>query len=94
MPGGVVLTGGTAKLPGIEDLAKESLELPARVGTWKHINRVVDGMDEQKFAPAVGLMLLDMYLGPGHLNNQVEVEPGFLQSINHNLNSILGKFKK
>jgi cell division protein FtsA len=94
LPGGVVLTGGTAKLPGIEDLAKESLELPARVGTWKHINRVVDGMDEQKFAPAVGLMLLDMYLGPGHLNNQVEVEPGFLQSINHNLNSILGKFKK
>lgn len=94
LPGGIVLTGGTAKLPGIVDLAKESLELPARVGSWKHITRVVDGMDEQKFAPAVGLMLLDMYLGPGHNSNVVEVEPGFLQSVNSNLSSIFGRFKK
>jgi len=94
LPGGVVLTGGTSKLPGIVDLAKDSLELPARVGSWKHINRVVDGLDEYKFAPAVGLMLLDMYLGPGSAGNSVEQEPGFMQSINMNLNSLFGRFKK
>ena len=38
------------------------MELPARVSNYKHIKRVVDGMDEQEFAPAVGLMLLDMFL--------------------------------
>ncbi len=62
LPGGVVLVGGTAKLPGLVDFTKEVMELPARVGSWKHIKKVVDGLDEQSFAPAVGLMLLDMFL--------------------------------
>jgi cell division protein FtsA len=94
LPGGIVLTGGTSKLPGIVDLAKETLELPARVGSWKHINRVVDGLDEYRFAPAVGLMLLDMYLGPGRTDNLTDQEPGFLQSVNLNVNSLFGRFKK
>jgi cell division protein FtsA len=94
LPGGVILTGGTAKLPGIVDVAKEILELPVRVGSWKHINRVVDGLDEYKFAPAVGLMLLDMYLGPSRSDNYVDQEPGFMQSINLNLNSLFKRFKK
>jgi cell division protein FtsA len=94
LPGGVVITGGTAKLPGIVDLAKETLELPARLGSWKHITRVVDGMDEQRFAPAVGLMLLDMYLGAGRGDHTLELEPGFLNSVNSGLSNILGRFKK
>lgn len=94
LPGGVVMTGGSAKLPGIVDLAKETLQLPARVGNWKHINRVVDGLDEYRFAPAVGLMLLDMYLGPGRADNYTDQEPGFMQSINLNLNSLFSRFKK
>ena len=32
-PGGVVLTGGGAKMAGIEELAKEALQLPAVVGS-------------------------------------------------------------
>jgi cell division protein FtsA len=64
LPGGVTFVGGTAKLPGLVEFAKETLELPARIGNWKHISKVVDGMDEHIFAPAVGLMLLDMLLGP------------------------------
>jgi cell division protein FtsA len=94
LPGGIVLTGGSAKLPGIVELAKETLELPARLGTWKHITRVVDGMDEQLFAPAVGLMLLDMYLGPSRSDNSGDLEPGFLHSVNGGLSSLLNRFKK
>ncbi|MGH7192793.1 MAG: cell division protein FtsA, partial [Candidatus Saccharimonadales bacterium] len=30
LPGGVVLTGGTSKLPGIDEFTREHLELPAR----------------------------------------------------------------
>lgn len=94
LPGGVVITGGTAKLPGIVEVAKETLELPARLGSWKHITRVVDGLDEHRFAPAVGLMLLDMYLGPGRTDNIVEHEPGFLNTVNISVSSLLGRFKK
>jgi cell division protein FtsA len=94
LPGGIVMTGGSSKLPGIVDLAKETLELPARVGSWKHIGRVVDGLDEHRFAPAVGLMLLDMYLGPSRSDGYSEQGPGFMQSINLNLGSLFNRLKK
>lgn len=94
LPGGVVLTGGSSRLPGLVEFTKETLELPARVGAWKHIKRVVDGMDEHEFAPAVGLMLLDMYLGPAAEISYVEQANGMLSSVNLNLNTILGRFKR
>lgn len=94
LPGGVVLSGGTSKLPGLADFTKEVMELPARVGGWKHIKRVVDGMDESEFAPAVGLMLLDMYLGPAADVSYVEQNHGMLSSVNSQLNTIISRFKK
>jgi cell division protein FtsA len=94
LPGGVVLTGGTVHLPGLVDFAKEIMELPARIGNWKHIKRVVDGMDEQEFAPAVGLMMLDMYLGPAAEISYVEQNHGVFSSVNSSLNTILGRFRK
>jgi cell division protein FtsA len=94
LPGGIVLTGGTAHLPGLVDFAKETLELPARVGNYKHIKRVVDGIDEQEFAPAVGLMLLDMFLGPAAEISYTDSESGMFKGVNLSLNTILGRFKK
>jgi cell division protein FtsA len=94
LPGGVTFVGGTAKLPGLVDFSKEVLELPARVGSWKHISKVVDGMDEHIFAPAVGLMLLDMLLGPPQFHTYTESEPGLFKSVSSSVNNILGRFKK
>ncbi|MBX4190966.1 cell division protein FtsA, partial [Candidatus Saccharibacteria bacterium] len=94
LPGGIVLMGGTAHLPGLVDFAKEVMELPARTGNWKHIKRVVDGMDEQEFAPAVGLMMLDMYLGPAAEISYVEQNHGVFSSVNSSLNTILGRFRR
>ena len=94
LPGGVVLTGGTSRLPGLVEFAKEVMELPARVGNWKHIKRVVDGMDEHEYAPAVGLMLLDMYLGPAAEVSYVEQNHGVLSSVNTSLNTFINRFKK
>lgn len=94
LPGGIVLTGGTAKLPGIAEVAKEVFELPARVGSWKHITKVVDGLDEHRFAPAVGLMLLDLYLGPAQPEGFGDVAPGLLQSFNGGINNLLRRFRK
>lgn len=86
LPGGITFVGGTAKLPGLVEFSKETLELPARIGSWKHLAKVVDGLDEQIYAPAVGLMLMDMLLGPPQYNNLTESEPGLLQSLNKYFN--------
>jgi cell division protein FtsA len=94
LPGGVVLTGGSSKLPGLVDVTKEVMELPARLGSWKHIKKVVDGLDEQAFAPAVGLMLLDMYLGPAAEVSYVDSQNGLLQGVGGSLSGIFGRFKK
>jgi cell division protein FtsA len=93
LPGGVVLAGGSAKLPGLADFAKEVLELPARVGSWPHIAKVVDGLDEQIFAPAVGLMLLDMLLGPSEKHHFASSQPGILSSLSGALGGLLSRRK-
>jgi cell division protein FtsA len=94
LPGGVTYIGGTAKLPGLVEFSKEVLELPARIGSWKHIGKVVDGLDEHIFASAVGLMLLDMLLGPPQFYGYTETEPGMLKSVSASVSNILGRFKK
>ncbi len=94
LPGGVVFVGGSAKLPGLVDFAKETLQLPARIGSWKQVPRVVDGLDDQIFASAVGLMLLDMYLGPATASGFDEVSNSLFQSVKAPLSSILGRLKR
>lgn len=64
LPGGVVITGGTAKVPGIDEFAREKLELPARVGKLQNVGGLVDTVEDPTFTTVVGLMLLDMLLLP------------------------------
>lgn len=64
LPGGIVLTGGTAKLPGIDEFAREKLQLPARIGKFHNIGGLVDTVEDVAFTTVVGLMLLDMLLLP------------------------------
>lgn len=54
LPGGVVLTGGGAKLPKITDLAKKELKLPVKLGKFQEINE----LDDLSFSTCVGLVLL------------------------------------
>jgi len=57
LPAGIVLTGGTAKLPGCVDLAKNILGLPAQTGFPEPLGGLVDKVDEPSFVTAVGLIL-------------------------------------
>ena len=57
LPAGVVLTGGGSKLPGIIDIAKETLKLPVQIGFPAELNGVVDKVDDPSFATAVGLLM-------------------------------------
>lgn len=64
LPGGVVIVGGTANLPGIADFAKEKLELASRVGALQPLSGLMDTVQDPAYAGAVGLMLLDMLFLP------------------------------
>lgn len=64
LPGGVVIVGGTAKLPGIDEFTREKLELPAQIGSLQTLHGLVDIVDDPQFSTAIGLMQLDMLLQP------------------------------
>lgn len=64
LPGGVILTGGTAKLPGIAEFTRDKLELSARIGKIQDIGGLVDTVEDPAYYTVVGLMLLDMLLLP------------------------------
>jgi cell division protein FtsA len=64
LPGGAVIVGGTSKLPGIADFAKQQLQLAARVGKLQPLSGLIDTVADPAYSTAVGLMLLDMLLIP------------------------------
>lgn len=64
LPGGVVLVGGTAKMPGIAEFTKNKLQLAARVGKLRAVSGLIDTVADPTYASAVGLMILDMLLAP------------------------------
>ncbi len=56
LPAGIVLTGGTAQLRGIADIAERVLNVPARVATPKNLVGLVDELRSPAFATSVGLL--------------------------------------
>lgn len=72
LPGGVVIVGGTAQLSGIAEYAKEKLHLAARVGSIHQVSGLIDTISSPEYATAIGLMMLDMYLGPDEMLEQGE----------------------
>jgi len=58
LPAGVVLTGGTAHLPGMVELAREVFAMPVRAGTPEQgISGLVDSVQAPRYAVPVGLVL-------------------------------------
>jgi len=55
-PAGVVLTGGTSKLPGIAEMAREVFNVPCRVGVPRNISGMVQHLHDPAFATSVGLL--------------------------------------
>ena len=57
LPAGVVITGGTAGLPGLRDLAAATLNLPVRVGMPRRLHGLVETISSPAYATSVGLLL-------------------------------------
>ena len=61
LPGGATLTGGTAQLPGIDEIAREELALSARVAVPQGIGGLKEKVARPEYLAAVGLMMLDVH---------------------------------
>jgi cell division protein FtsA len=58
LPAGVVLTGGTAHLPGMVELAREAFAMPVRAGSPEHgIAGLVDSVQAPRYAVPAGLVV-------------------------------------
>jgi cell division protein FtsA len=60
LPGGVVIVGGTANIAGIAAMAKDKLEVAARVGKAGTMSGIVEDIQDPSYITAIGLMQLDM----------------------------------
>ncbi len=57
LPAGAVLVGGGVKLPGLLEMAKEELELPARIGYPHEARGLVDQVTDPAYVKAMGLVI-------------------------------------
>lgn len=60
LPAGIVLTGGTADLRGIREVASRELQMPVRLGSPHRLHGVVEAISNPAYATAVGLLLWGM----------------------------------
>ncbi len=74
LPAGIVLTGGTALLRGITDVAERVLHVPARVATPKNLVGLVDSLNSPAYATSVGLL---RWASMDHHRYQARTRSGF-----------------
>jgi cell division protein FtsA len=58
--GGLVITGGTARLPGIAQLGLEVTHMPVRIGTPPQLYGVSDNLVDPAYSASVGLLLWEL----------------------------------
>ncbi|OGO21573.1 MAG: cell division protein FtsA [Chloroflexi bacterium RBG_16_51_16] len=56
LPAGMILTGGTAALPGIRRIAHEVLGMPVRIAQPENLTGLVDKLNSPAFSTSVGLL--------------------------------------
>ncbi|MFC1900383.1 cell division protein FtsA [Chloroflexota bacterium] len=57
VPAGLVLTGGSSNLAGIDALGRDILQLPVRVGTPDNVSGITDSLRDPAYATSVGLLI-------------------------------------
>lgn len=62
LPAGMVLTGGTALLPGIDELASNVLKMPVRIAKPENLTGMIDQLDSPAFSTSVGLLYWAMIM--------------------------------
>ncbi len=73
---GVVLTGGTAKMEGVVDLAEEIFHMPVRLGMPQGVNGLVDVVRNPIYSTGVGLLLFGVHNRGGGTVQELHVGSG------------------
>lgn len=88
LPAGMVLTGGTAALPGIKRLATEVLGMPVRTAEPENLSGLVDRLKSPAYSTGVGLLrwaisMQDQDLGAGQRRRKGEkrMDLGFVKKL-------------
>jgi len=89
VPAGLVLTGGSSNLPGIETLGRDILRLPVRVGTPTKMHGITDALRDPAYATSVGLLLW----GAKHEGTQTWQTRRFSAGLRHLVSRIKNLFR-
>jgi cell division protein FtsA len=71
VPGGLVITGGGAKLKRIAEMAKKIFKIPVSIGWPKNVNLMIDKANDPIFTTAIGLIQWGKELGAVVENQEV-----------------------
>jgi cell division protein FtsA len=90
VPSGIVLTGGSSNLPGIDIMARDLIPLPVRIGTPARMEGIGDTLHNPAYATSVGLLLWGAKNGPqpNWTPNKIS---GSLQRLATRLKNLFGK---
>ncbi len=91
LPGGVVLTGGTSLLPGIDHLAEKVLNMPARIGLPKGVKSLPESPFSPLHSTAVGLVLYSYKYHPLPIKRSFK-RKNFVARFFHSLYNFLAHF--
>ncbi len=66
LPAGIVLTGGSSLLPRFDELVRDMLGMPVRIGSPTNLTGLSDAVDSPPYATGVGLVKWGMTHGLRH----------------------------
>jgi cell division protein FtsA len=81
VPAGLVLSGGGAETVGIVEVAKRTLNLPARVGQPTELRGLIDDIQKPSYSTSIGLLVYAARRGMGKPASASFQMPGFLKNI-------------
>lgn len=97
LPGGAIITGGTAQIEGIDEYAKEALHISAKIGHGQSYSGVAEHIAKPQYATVLGLMLLDLdghHVGYSSQHASNKAKKGFqLHTITNPIKNIFSKFR-
>jgi cell division protein FtsA len=93
LPAGIVLTGGSAQLPRFDELVREMLGVPVRLGMPADLAGLSDSIDSPPYATGVGLLRWGARHGLGMLHSPSVQERYHNGNGNGNGHSAYDRFK-
>jgi len=92
IPSGVVVTGGSALLEGLPELADQIFDLPVRRGTPRNVGGMVSAIESPVYTTGVGLVLYGMHHRDGRGFGTGAEGGGVFAGIGHRVRKWFGGF--